>query len=57
MKRFREVRKGWKMILILGVFYVACMSIEPVFSKFIMDSLQTGIQNGMNIPYIAILVI
>lgn len=55
MQEFHHIRAAWKMLLFFGMLYVLGMSIEPVFSKFIIDTLESWLTTEINISQIALL--
>lgn len=49
MRKYKTVRKSWKLLWFLCIIYVLGMSVEPVFSKLIMDSIESGLKTGIDL--------
>ena len=56
LKRYKEVRKSWKLLTFLCLLYVGAMVIEPFFIKFIIDSLTNQLQSGIDYMSISLLI-
>jgi hypothetical protein len=53
LKRYKEVRKSWKLLSFLCIIYVGALFAEPFFIKFIIDALSSELQSGNNYIYIS----